>query len=264
MMLATKCAPTDDDGSLFIKLCALNTYLCAEQLQLADAAGRLDMISQQLQFVALHVQQQPQPGAPDVLQLLTGLKQLHTAAAANHQQHRVRHTEIQQEISKVGASKTFAGPCVASVEPILQQHNIERQVYHGGAFIGNHVHRALKPTVVTAIAQSHIPVIGERHPQLGQEAAIIANRFKGLMTGYANCRNIFSSCNAVDDRQLNQLQANISTFMEMARKEIVARGLGNITPKLHLLEHHTVPPMRDFCVGLGLLAEQVLRAFISA
>ena len=35
MMLATKCAPTDDDGSLFIKLCALNTDLCR-----AASAGR--------------------------------------------------------------------------------------------------------------------------------------------------------------------------------------------------------------------------------
>ena len=40
------------------------------------------------------------------------------------------------------------------------------------------------------------------------------------------------------------------------RTEVVVRQNKTITPKLHLLEAHTVPCMRTFGVALGLLGEQ--------
>ena len=43
--------------------------------------------------------------------------------------------------------------------------------------------------------------------------------------------------------------------MKLCRDEVVDRGLANITPKLHLLEDHTVPLIKQVNVGLGLLAE---------
>ena len=36
------------------------------------------------------------------------------------------------------------GPCVRLLDDILQQHGIDRQRYHGGTFLGDHVHKALK------------------------------------------------------------------------------------------------------------------------
>ena len=44
--------------------------------------------------------------------------------------------------------------------------------------------------------------------------------------------------------------------MATARREVVRRRLGNVTPKLHLLEDHIVLCIRRFGVGLGLLGEQ--------
>ena len=44
--------------------------------------------------------------------------------------------------------------------------------------------------------------------------------------------------------------------MSAARHGIVDRKLGNITPKLHLLERHVVAAqMRHFGTGLGLIGE---------
>ena len=39
-----------------------------------------------------------------------------------------------------------AGPCAASLDQILQELGVERQVYHGKSFIGNHCHKMLQVT----------------------------------------------------------------------------------------------------------------------
>ena len=36
------------------------------------------------------------------------------------------------------------GPFVRSLDKALATFHVERQAYHGGSFIGNHVHRCLK------------------------------------------------------------------------------------------------------------------------
>ena len=46
--------------------------------------------------------------------------------------------------------KAFAvseGPFVKGVEAVLQSLNVQRQQYHGGAFIGNHVHKVLQVSI---------------------------------------------------------------------------------------------------------------------
>ena len=151
----------------------------------------------------------------------------------------------------------FYTPSLEGCPHVVPLHQLQgRQVYHGGAFIGNHVHRALKPTVVTAICRSHIPVIEDRCASLLPAASRIASRYEKLLNGYAACRAIFSHCESIGDESLERLQSEIEEFLKTCREEIVARRLGNITPKLHLLEEHTVPLIRKLHVGLGLLAEQ--------
>ena len=46
------------------------------------------------------------------------------------------------------------GPCSSSIEPVLQQISISRLAYHGGAFVGNHVHRALQQDAISAIVSA--------------------------------------------------------------------------------------------------------------
>ena len=51
------------------------------------------------------------------------------------------------------------------------------------------------------------------------------------------------------------LDVRIKSFLSAARRGIVDRKLGNITPKLHLLERHVVAQMRHFGTGFGLVGE---------
>ena len=95
---------------------------------------------------------------------------------------------LQQDVVKASGSKDLKGPSSSAIEPVLQQYKIERQVYHGSAYIGNHAHRALKPTVVTATSRSHIPVIEDRCASLLPAANQIASRYDKLLNGYAACR----------------------------------------------------------------------------
>ena len=242
------------DDSTFRQLCELSHDLNTCQLAIDGSATQLQQVQDQLQHVALHFQHQL--GEADVMAVVQNLTDLHQNAAAEHQRNTARLAEIQSKITKASTSKDLSGPCLRSVEPVLQQHHIQRQAYHGGAFIGNHVHEALKPTVVTAITHSHIQIVQERCPELAQEATTVATRYHQLLTNYATCREIFSHCNAVSDEDLVKLNNEIRQFVSKCRTEIVHRGLGHITPKIHLLEEHTLPLMQKFRVGLGLLAEQ--------
>lgn len=148
------------------------------------------------------------------------------------------------------------GPCESEVDPVLQKHNIQRQKYFGGAFTGNHVHHALQRKTTHAISHCFVPVVGSRCALLLPDALLVAERYDKLMTQYADCRQIFSRSDAVDNKTLDDLDGKVQAFMATARREVVERSRGNITPKLHLLERHVVSSMRRFSVGLGLLGEQ--------
>ena len=76
------------------------------------------------------------------------------------------------------------------------------------------------------------------------------------MEQHAACSEKFSVSTGVSDDDLTTLEGRITTFMATARREVVHRRRGHVTPKLHLLEDHVVPCMRRFGVGLGLLGEQ--------
>ena len=265
--LAIKCEPlTAADATAFQKLCELNGQLRSEEVAANTVQAQREGIVQQLQFVALHLQQHPEQHVMEVINdlqqhpeqhVMEVINDLQQAYRAADQQHNVHIARLQQHVMKASGSKDLKGPCSSAVEPVLQQYKIERQVYHGGAFIGNHVHRALKPTMVTAIqCRSHIPVIEDRCASLLPVANRIASRYEKLLNGYAACRAIFSHRESIGDESLERLQSEIEEFLKTCREEIVARRLGNIRPKLHLLEEHTVPLIRKLHVGLGLLAEQ--------
>ena len=40
--------------------------------------------------------------------------------------------------------KITSGPCVATLDKILNLLNVQRQAYHGKSFVGNHVHKIIK------------------------------------------------------------------------------------------------------------------------
>ena len=210
--LAAKCEPlTAADATAFQKLCELNGQLQSEKLAANTVQAQREGIVQQLQFVALHLQQHPEQ---HVMEVINDLQQAYRAADQQLQQHNVHIARLQQDVMKASGSKDLKGPCSSAIEPVLQQYKIERQVYHGSAFIGNHVHRALKPTVVTAICRSHIPVIEGRCASLLPAANRIACQYEKLLNGYAACRAIFSHCESIGDESLERLQSEIEEFLK--------------------------------------------------
>jgi len=251
--MGARCQASDADAEVFRKVCDLQGQLSAEEQLLQNATALINQTQQQLEFVALHLQQH---GQQDALGVVADLQRVYASATGDRNRHNLQVTKLRDQIAAISRSKDFAGPCVASVEPVLQLHGIQRQVYHGGAFVGNHVKMALKPAVVTAITEAHLPIVQARCPELTPLANTISARYNALMSSYATCRSMFSHCQPVDEDELDKLQKEVTKFLQLCRKDVVARKLGFITPKLHLLEEHTVPMMRRLRVGLGLLGEQ--------
>ena len=142
---------------------------------------------------------------------------------------------------------------------MLQEHNICRQRYHGGAFIGNHVHHALQPGVIAALTAAPLAVVTDEQRAAPQatiaQATAVTQRCSSLLKQFANCRR-YSSCARMSAEDIQCLEEDITDFMKSARQEVVCRKLGNVTPKLLLLEAHLTDSVAQFRVGLGLLAEQ--------
>ena len=140
------------------------------------------------------------------------------------------------------------GPCRGSLEPDLQHP------YHGGAFVGNHVRMALQPDIIMAIVGGPTAVVRDQYPALHvlKYAVQIESRYKKLFQANAARRQRFSHWRKLTVEGISDLDIAIKTFLRLRRLEIVDRKQGHITPKLHLLESHTVLSARRFSVGFGL------------
>ena len=40
------------------------------------------------------------------------------------------------------------GPIAGSLDQVLQKHNVQRQVYHGKSFVGNHINKLCKVQIL--------------------------------------------------------------------------------------------------------------------
>ena len=118
-----------------------------------------------------------------------------------------QNTEIKETETRLGAAKVRNGPCEKSIEPVLQQHGIQRQSrYHGGAFVGNHVHKALQAAVIRALTSAPVAVIQDHCPRLTQAAEDIQDRYAQLMERHADCSEKFSVSTGVSDDDLTTLE----------------------------------------------------------
>ena len=70
--------------------------------------------------------------------------------------------------STISATSSSSVSCC--IDPVLQLHNICQQSYHGGAFVGNHVHLALKSNVLEELTAGVEATVAARVPSLVPEA----------------------------------------------------------------------------------------------
>ena len=84
--------------------------------------------------------------------------------------------EVTSLEGQLASSKVRHGPCDQALEPVMQRHHIQRQAYLRGAFVGNHIHKALKRDVAHALTHAAVNVVEQRCPSLLQEATDSAER----------------------------------------------------------------------------------------
>ena len=245
------------DTSDFHALAQKHSALQSKEKELADITTKAADILQQIAWFAMHLQQIQAQGVLTNIQTIIGTAQLHHANLDDARK------KLQQERDALAADIQHTtvkdGPCMLGFEAVLQKHHICRQQYHGGAFVGNHVHRALQVDVITELTSVPKCVVENLHVEnadVKEEATTLASRYNTLFSQFGACREIYALSRKVSEDDILALQSNIMDFMCSVRREIVLRGLGNVTPKLHLLEDHVVEQMAHFQTGLGLYGEQ--------
>ena len=118
------------------------------------------------------------------------------------------------------------GPCESSIEVVLQKRQIQRQAYHGGAFVGNHVHKALKPKIREALTSAPVNIIRNRCPTLLHEVESIPDHYDALMEQYLPWSQQFSSSSSLDEHATSVLEDRVAVFMVSSRREVVSCRLG--------------------------------------
>ena len=270
---ATTLTATDSDTDHFKQLATAHKDLQTSTEQYNDHVHQCNNIQEQLSYLVLHAQRH---GHSAQLQAVASTMQLQWQSM--QQQVSTQHAALQAQKAKVTELESkgkSSGPCYLSLDKVLTANNIQRQAYHGGAFIGNHVHHALLPDVIRQLTAAPLSCVSERIESLTVDkqqelshlrsaAEQIQSRYSRLMNEFAQCRKIYSTTEKPTAASLQTLSDAISKFLATCRTEIVSRKLGNVTPKLHLLECHLVDCMAHFNVGLGLLNEQGSESIHSA
>ncbi|KAL5506255.1 hypothetical protein EMCRGX_G007860 [Ephydatia muelleri] len=157
---------------------------------------------------------------------------------ANFEEHidecrkEIKAAEKKVQVLKKKVEEGFSskeGPFVKALDIALQSFGVRRQNYHGGAFVGNHVHKTL------------------------EEAEMVAGTFKQTFSLFAKCHFIYNQ-NYVSEAGCNDLEHAIATFMAHFRATFPGE---NIPIKMHMLEDHAVDRIRsNQHIGFGLMGEQ--------
>ena len=241
--LAASGSVTDADSTKYADAVAKHRQLNTKQAELAHEETTAQHLEQQLAWVAIHSTDFAQELVEGAAQAIQRQCQTQVQKVSKLQ------AEIKSLSDQLQVIGNLHGPCEASLEPVLQKH-ICRQRYHGGAFIGNHVHKALNAVVIAELTSAPSAVVTSEDRVAPQsvvaDAAVIAQRYSTLLTQFANCHRRYSSCKAMSADDVQCLENDITKFIESARQEIVNRHLGNITSKLHLLEKHLADAMARF------------------
>ncbi|KAL5496861.1 hypothetical protein EMCRGX_G013231 [Ephydatia muelleri] len=144
------------------------------------------------------------------------------------------------------------GPFVKELDSALQSIGVHRQQYFGGAFIGNHVHKALKLSNIQTLCQSLIQTAQNRLPHRSTEIQHRTEILVNTFSLFARCHNIYDQ-NFINEAQTCALEQAIGQFMGFFRKSFPE---ATVPIKMHILEDHATPWANSTHVGFGLLGEQ--------
>ena len=176
----------------------------------------------------------------------------------------------------------------------LKSFNVERQAYHGGSFIGNHVHKALQvltfiicksylvflfiqPENIEIICKSVILTAASiSNTAIQRKAQEIHDKFVDV---FVHCHKIYDSSKLLTDTEIDTLgmiiivyiylfinnshiiETAIDTFLSYYRETFTT---ASFLPKMHMLEDHIVPWMKRWKVGCRCMGSKVLSLSMQA
>ncbi|KAL5467432.1 hypothetical protein EMCRGX_G031654 [Ephydatia muelleri] len=99
--------------------------------------------------------------------------------------------------------------------------------------------------------------VAQRHPALLPKVTATSLQFKKLLKLFGQCHSIYDR-SFLDDNAIHKLEQATAEFLQEFR---VSFPDASITPKMHLLEDHTLEWARNWHARFGLLGERELNRF---
>ncbi|KAL5494131.1 hypothetical protein EMCRGX_G015408 [Ephydatia muelleri] len=118
--------------------------------------------------------------------------------------------KLEAEVAKSKAivEKGFSkkeGPFVKALDDALQSIGVHRQQYFGGAFVGNHVHQALKECNIQKLCRSLCETAKNKLPHRSTQAEHRTEILVKAFSMFARCHNIYDH-NFIDETQAHALE----------------------------------------------------------
>ena len=201
MQLAQSSYPGDADSSPdFSALARIYSDIRQKELELNDVSGIIHDTLNQLTYNAMHLQQvtagvevqrvQSTIGELNLRhRLLVELNLRHRLLVEQQQLLQTGLTTVLEDVSNRATIRD--GPCVQSYERVLQRYHVCRQQYHGGAFVGNHVHRIIQH-LDDLVDAPRLIIAGHFSEECSRsaQADTLASTYRGLFSQFSSCRKI--------------------------------------------------------------------------
>eukprot|EP00731_Ephydatia_muelleri_P004814 Em0002g990a len=233
---------------IFTKIFTLLEELCHQlDLELAfhnsdDGQSSFCIYSQELQKLQMYT--------AEILEAKQSQQNLEQAATymvlALGESHLITMQFMQQSAERTKSVEQL------ELDKALQGFGVHRQQYFGGAFVGNHVHAALKVSNINKLLTS---ILCAARANLPHKAEMVENetvKFLNVFTLFAKCHAIYDN-NFIDETNVEKLGQCIKEFLSYFRTAFPG---ATIPIKMHMLEDHATEWVRLTHVGFGLLGEQ--------
>eukprot|EP00731_Ephydatia_muelleri_P032347 Em0023g854a len=125
---------------------------------------------------------------------------------------------------------------------------VKRQQYFGGVFVGNHIHKVLKPSKISIMCSSMIQVAHEKCPTLVDTVSATAEKFTTVFSLLGRCPSIYDQL-FIDELKVTELEHAISEFMESFRASFPSSSIsfcpqnvfswGSCAIQVGVLLHHS-------------------------
>uniref|UniRef100_A0A7S3NMG1 Uncharacterized protein n=1 Tax=Aureoumbra lagunensis TaxID=44058 RepID=A0A7S3NMG1_9STRA len=172
--------------------------------------------------------------------------------------------ELERYKTRVEALNTAAGKpgqFEEALEKFLQHHDIRRQAYYSGAFVGNHVNKLLLNfngmwDFLYAAAEKIGTNESESASVYSQAVANLVARLQPIWSAFAKLHDLARACRLLSDREVEELCDACHNASNEARK---AYPGVHVQLKLHIIEAH-LPPFVKHWRSAGLFAEDAVES----